>query len=105
MAENNNNHDASEGRASGLDQAFGVLDKVFGRTSAVLWKAAVFYALWIGGAYAAMTNASQEATIQLSAIAYWFGWLFLAMTAALGLFVLVTGSLDRRRANGRRNNP
>jgi hypothetical protein len=41
----------------------------------------------------------------LSAIAYWFGWLFLAMTAALGLFVLVTGSLDRRRANGRRNNP
>lgn len=44
-----------------------------------------------------MTSASTPAAGQISAIAFWFAWLFLAATIALGVVVTFMGLLDRVR--------
>ncbi|WP_232701676.1 hypothetical protein [Halobacterium wangiae] len=103
MIKTTEEHDAQEGRELGVEQALVVVDRVLGDATPLVWKAAIFYTLWIGLAYTAMTNAAGTAAVQLSAIAYWFGWLFLAMTIVVGVFVAVTSWLDRRRIVGHQN--
>jgi len=80
-----------------------VVDSVLGDWTPLVWKAVVFYALWIGLAYIAMTTVTGSQTAQFAAIAYWFGWLFLGMTAILGVFIAVSGWIDRMRLSSRQS--
>ena len=97
MVKHTESDDTSERRAFGVEQAFGGFDRIFGGLPSIVWKAAIFYTVWIGLAHTVMTNTSRLEVVQLSAIAYWFGWLFLAMTVLLGVFVAFTSWLDRRQ--------
>ena len=96
MVKNTESEDASERRTFGVEQAFGGFDRIFGGLPSIVWKAAIFYTVWIGLSHTVMTNVSSLEVVQLSAIAYWFGWLFFAMTVLLGAFVAFTSWLDRR---------
>lgn len=89
------NYGVTETDGYGLDDARAVLDRHLGSWVPVAWRVAVFYGVWITLAYVAMTNASSVEGAQIAAIGFWFGWLFLAATIALGVAVTVGGFVDR----------
>lgn len=99
MAKVTNNHEENVAGRSSLADAYAVVDYYVGDLFSIAWKLALFYAVWISVAYGAMTSASTAAGSQISAIGFWFGWLFLGATIALGVLVTLLGMLDRVRLN------
>lgn len=97
MAKITKNYDGSVAERSTLGDAFAVVDHYVGDLFGIAWKLGLFYGAWISLAYYAMTTASSPQAVQITAIGYWFGWLFLGATIALGILVTLLGMLDRVR--------
>ncbi|MFB6268691.1 MAG: hypothetical protein ABEH83_02020 [Halobacterium sp.] len=92
-----NNNKSSAGGRSGLGNALAALDHYVGDLYSIAWKVGLFFAVWITGSYLWMTNAATGVGVQVTAIAFWFGWLFLGATVALGVVVILMGLVDRVR--------
>lgn len=91
------NNEGSVERQSTLSKASHFVDYYVGDLLGIAWKMALFYAAWIAASYFWMTTAATPAGSQISAIAFWFAWLFLGATIALGVVVAIMGMLDRAR--------
>ena len=92
---------AAEAEPVGLEKAYAVVDRHVGAWLPVAWKLAVFYAAWLGLALAARSVVGTPEALQLTAIAYWFGWLFAVVTVVVGAFVVLTSLLDQHRLTER----
>lgn len=54
-------------------------------------KLGLFFAVWVGGAYLLNAQASNVVASQLSAVAFWFGWLFAIVSFLAIVGMLLTG--------------
>lgn len=99
MVKTTENHEVAESGAHGhgLGDARAVVDRYVGEWFPIAWKVAVFYGVWISIAYYAMTTTVTPEASQIAAIGYWFGWLFLGGTLAVGIVIAVGGVVDRFR--------
>lgn len=103
MVKNTKNNNGGEQSDFGGGQAVSGIKSSVGTWFPIVWKVVLLYGVWLGLMHTVMTNATGLATRQFAAIGYWFGWLFLGMTVLLGVFLAITGWLDRRRFNIRRS--